>query len=175
MGGGGLYSTARNYLAFEQMLLHGGQFNGARVLRSETVALMFKNHIGNLNAGVMQTANPAVSNNVDFFPGQAQKWGLGFLINTQPGPAGRSTGSLTWAGAANTYFWIDPAKRVAGVILMQLWPFADDQAVKLYGQFESGVYKACKQLDCQTGSFTSKGERQIRSAPPSKRAVPMAP
>jgi CubicO group peptidase (beta-lactamase class C family) len=142
MGGGGLYSTARDYLAFEQMLLHGGRFNGAQVLRSETVALMFENHIGTLNAGVMKTANPAVSNDVDFFPGQDQKWGLSFLINTQQGPAGRSAGSLAWAGAANTYFWIDPAKRVAGAILMQLWPFADTRAVKLYGQFESGVYKA---------------------------------
>jgi CubicO group peptidase (beta-lactamase class C family) len=142
MGGGGLYSSARDYLAFEQMLLHGGRFNGAQVLRSETVGLMSQNQIGTLNAGVMKTANPAVSNDVDFFPGQDQKWGLSFLINTQPGPAGRSAGSLAWAGAANTYFWIDPAKRVAGVILMQLWPFADTRAVKLYGQFESGVYKA---------------------------------
>ena len=142
MGGGGLYSTARDYLAFEQMVLHGGRFNGAQVLRSETVGLMSQNQIGTLNAGVMKTANPAVSNDVDFFPGQDQKWGLSFLINMQPGPAGRSAGSLAWAGAANTYFWIDPAKRVAGVILMQLWPFADTRAVKLYGQFESGVYKA---------------------------------
>jgi methyl acetate hydrolase len=142
MGGGGLYSTARDYLAFEQMLLHGGRFNGAQVLRAETVTLMSQNHIGNLNAGVMKTANPAVSNDVDFFPGQEQKWGLSFLINTQSGPAGRSAGSLAWAGAANTYFWLDPTKRVVGVILMQLWPFADTQAVKLYGQFERGVYKA---------------------------------
>jgi methyl acetate hydrolase len=142
MGGGGLYSTARDYLAFEQMLLHGGRFNGAQVLRSETVALMSQNHIGNLNAGMLKTAMPTASNDVNFFPGMDQKWGLSFLINTQQGPAGRSAGSLAWAGAANTYFWIDPTKRVAGVILMQLRPFADDRAVKLYGQFESGVYKA---------------------------------
>jgi CubicO group peptidase (beta-lactamase class C family) len=142
MGGGGLYSTARDYLAFEQMLLHGGRFNGAQVLRPETVALMSQNHIGDLHAGILKTAMPMASNDVDFFPGMDQKWGLSFLINTQPGPAGRSAGSLAWAGAANTYFWIDPTKRVAGVILMQLRPFADDKAVRLYGQFESGVYKA---------------------------------
>jgi methyl acetate hydrolase len=142
MGGGGLYSTARDYLAFEQMLLQGGRFNGAQVLRSETVALMSQNHIGHLNAGIMKTAMPTASNDVNFFPTMDQKWGLSFLINTQPGPAGRSAGSLAWAGAANTYFWIDPTKRVAGVILMQLRPFADDRAVKPYEQFESGVYKA---------------------------------
>jgi methyl acetate hydrolase len=142
MGGGGLYSTARDYLAFEQMLLHGGRFNGAQVLRSETVALMSQNHIGDLNAGILKTAMPMASNDVNFFPGMDLKWGLSFLINTQQGPTGRSPGSLAWAGAANTYFWIDPTKRVAGVILMQLRPFADNTAVQLHGQFETGVYKA---------------------------------
>ena len=76
------------------------------------------------------------------FPGQDLKWGLSFLINPQQGPAGRSGGSLSWAGLANTYFWIDPSKRVAGVILTQILPFTDAQVLKLYGQFESGVYKA---------------------------------
>jgi CubicO group peptidase (beta-lactamase class C family) len=66
--------------------------------------------------------------------------GLGYMINTQPGPAGRSAGSLTWAGIHNTYYWIDPPKRVAGVILTQLLPFADQRALQLYGQFERGVY-----------------------------------
>jgi methyl acetate hydrolase len=90
----------------------------------------------------MKTAMPAASSDVDFFPGVDQKWGLSFLINTQPGPAGRSAGSLAWAGAVNTYFGIDPVKRVAGVILMQFRPFANDRAVKLHGTFERGVYKA---------------------------------
>ena len=56
-----------------------------------------------------------------------KKWGLSFLINTAKTPEGRSAGSLAWAGLANTYFWIDPARNVAGVILMQLLPFVDEQ------------------------------------------------
>jgi methyl acetate hydrolase len=143
-GGGGLYSTGRDYLAFLQMLLHQGRFDGARLLRSETVALMARNQIGDINAGVMKTEMPEISNDVDFFPGIPCKWGLGFMINTQPGPAGRSAGSLTWAGIYNSYYWIDLQKRVTGVILTQILPFADHPAVRLYGEFESGVYDALK-------------------------------
>jgi methyl acetate hydrolase len=142
MGGGGLYGTARDYLAFVRMLLNGGRHDGTQVLRPETVALMGENHIGALNAGVAKTASPGLSNDVDFFPGMAQKWGISFLINTEQAKAGRSAGSLAWAGLANTYFWVDPKKRVAGVILMQLLPFADEKAVSLYNRFEAGVYAA---------------------------------
>jgi methyl acetate hydrolase len=143
-GGGGLNSSARDYLTFLQMLLHQGQLNGVRLLRPETVALMGQNQIGDINAGIMKTANPQRSNDVDFFPGIPCKWGLGYMINTRPGPNGRSAGSVTWAGIYNTYYWLDPQKRVAGVFLTQILPFADDKAVTLYGEFERGVYDALK-------------------------------
>ena len=147
MGGGGLYGTARDYLAFLQMLMHGGEFNGARILRPETVAQMSINNIGDVNISrvVLKTTAPTATPDVDMgqlFPGQDIKWGLSFLINPQQGPAGRSGGSLSWAGLANTYFWVDPSKRVAGVILTQILPFVDPSVMKLYAQFESGVYKA---------------------------------
>ena len=143
-GGGGLNSTGRDYLVFLQMLLNQGRFNGAQLLRPETVALMGRNQIGDINAGILKTAMPQRSNDVDFFPGIPCKWGLGYMINTQPGPNGRSAGSLTWAGIFNTYYWLDPQKRVAGVILTQILPFADHKAVKLYGEFENAVYDALK-------------------------------
>jgi methyl acetate hydrolase len=147
MGGGGLYGTGRDYLAFLQMLMHGGEFNGARLLRPETVAQMSKNNIGDVNISrvVLKTTAPASTPDVDMgqlFPGQDIKWGLSFLINPQEGPAGRSGGSLSWAGLANTYFWVDPSKHVAGVILTQVLPFVDPRVLSLYGKFESGVYKA---------------------------------
>jgi methyl acetate hydrolase len=143
-GGGGLYSTGRDYLVFLQMLMHQGSFNSVRLLRPETVALMGQNQIGDTNAGVAKTAMPLRSNDFDFFPGIPCKWGLGYMINTQPGPNGRSAGSLTWAGIYNTYYWLDPQKRVAGIILTQLLPFADHQTLKLYGEFEAAVYGALK-------------------------------
>jgi methyl acetate hydrolase len=143
-GGGGLYSTGRDHLVFLQMLMHQGSFNSVRLLRPETVAMMDQNQIGNINAGVAKTAMPLRSNDFDFFPGIPCKWGLGYMINTQPGPSGRSAGSLTWAGIYNTYYWLDPHKPVAGVILTQLLPFAYHQTVKLYGEFEAAVYGTLK-------------------------------
>src|SRR5437660_4932093 len=145
-GGGPLYWTARDYLTFLQMLLHGGSSNGARILRPETVALMNKNHTGDIPAGIMKTESPARSNDVDLFPGAQIRWGLGYMLNMQPGPNGRSAGTVSWGGIFNTYYWIDPAKRVTGLIMTQILPFADPRTLKLYGQFESGVYDALKAM-----------------------------
>ncbi len=139
-GGGGLYSTGRDYLTFLQMLLHQGRFRGVQLLRPKTVALMNQNQIGDIAAGILKTAMPQRSNDVDFFPGNPCRWGLGYMISTKPGPNGRSAGSLTWAGIFNTYYWLDPAKRVAGVFLTQILPFADGLAVGAYGEFEKAVY-----------------------------------
>jgi methyl acetate hydrolase len=143
-GGGGLYSTGRDYLAFLQMLLNGGSWGGTRLLRTDTVALMAKNHIGEIPAGVMKTEVPARSNDVDFFPGAQIRWGLAYMLNTQSGPNGRSAGTVSWGGIFNTYYWLDHSKRVTGLIMTQILPFADPRALKLYGQFERGVYDALK-------------------------------
>ena len=141
-GGGGLLSTGGDYLTFLQMLLHQGRFNGAELLRSETVTQMGQNQIANLQLGMMKTAMPELSNDVDLFPGVRCGHGLASVVNAQQGPNGRSAGTLTWAGLFNTYYWIDPQKHVTGVILTQILPFADHKAVKLYGEFERGVYDA---------------------------------
>src|SRR5438876_1232656 len=64
----------------------------------------------------------------------------GFVIRTEVAPTGRSAGSLCWAGLGNTYFWIDPTRRVAGVILTQILPFADAAVLDMYDQFERAIY-----------------------------------
>jgi len=145
-GGGGLYSTGRDYMAFLQMLLHQGRHNGTQLLQPKTVAMMGQNQIGDINAGILKTEMPQRSNDVDFFPGIPCRWGLGYMINTQPGPAGRSAGSLTWAGIFNTYYWIDPHKRLAAVFLTQILPFADGPAVRAYAEFEKGVYGSLRSV-----------------------------
>jgi len=142
MGGGGLYGTAGDYLTFARMIMQDGSFKGVQVLRPETVALMSQNHIGPIEVGVFKTAMPALSHDIELFPGMSKKWGLSFLINTQPAPTGRSAGSLAWAGLANTFFWIDRAKRVCGVFLSQLLPFYDPAAIDVFGRFETEVYRA---------------------------------
>jgi len=142
MGGGGLNGTAPDYLAFTQMILHGGRFNGAQVLRPETVDQMAQNQIGALEVGPLKTAMPGLSHDVELFPGMSKKWGLSFLINTAQSPTGRSAGSLAWAGLANTYFWIDRRKQVSGVFLSQVLPFFDPTAIDLLTKFETEVYRA---------------------------------
>jgi methyl acetate hydrolase len=148
MGGGGLYGTAADYIKFTQMILNKGRGNGNQLLKPETVALMGQNHIGDLTMGKMTTAIGWATNDVDLYPDIVKKWGLSFLINTAKTPEGRSAGSLAWAGLANTYFWIDPARNVAGVILMQLLPFADGKCLEAFAGFERGVYAG---LDAGSG------------------------
>ncbi len=148
MGGGGLYGTAGDYIKFTQMILNKGKGNGNQLLKPETVALMGQNHIGDLTMTKMISVAPIYSNDVDLYPDQVKKWGLSFLINTAKTAEGRSPGSLAWAGLANTYFWIDPARNVAGVILMQLLPFADKKCLEAFAGFEHGVYAG---LDAGSG------------------------
>jgi CubicO group peptidase (beta-lactamase class C family) len=142
MGGGGLYGTAPDYIAFIRMLLNKGSLDGNRVLKPETVALMAQNHIGDLNVTKLPTAMPPLSNDVELYPEQDKKWGLSFLINTKRTAEGRSAGGLAWAGLANTYFWLDATRNIGGVILMQLLPFADKAALDLFATFERGVYQS---------------------------------
>jgi CubicO group peptidase (beta-lactamase class C family) len=94
---------------------------------------------------VLHSVNRELSNDVDFFPGAAIRWGLGYMLNLEPGPNGRSAGSVSWAGLFNSYYWLDPARRVAGTIMSQILPFADDKALALYRAFERAVYAtACE-------------------------------
>jgi methyl acetate hydrolase len=142
MGGGGLYSTAPDYLAFMRMVLNRGSGNGNRVLKPETVELMSRDHIGNLRVEPMITTNPSRSNDAEFFPGLPKGWSLGFLVNRDKAPTGRSAGSLAWAGLSNCYFWIDAGHNLGGVFLTQILPFADVKALPLFLDFEAAVYRS---------------------------------
>jgi methyl acetate hydrolase len=141
MGGAGLYGTAGDYAVFIQMMLNEGRSReGLQVLKPETVALMGENSIGDLQAGALKSVIPAASYDIDFFPGMDQKWGLSFLINTEDAPAGRSADSLSWAGVINSYYWIDRKKKLGGVLMTQILPFADPIVLKLYDEFERATY-----------------------------------
>jgi CubicO group peptidase (beta-lactamase class C family) len=140
-GGGGLFSTAPDYTRFLRAFLRGGELDGARILKTDTVALMGKNQIGGLEAGSMRTVMPQFSNDFDFFPGSSDRFGLGFLVNSKPVPRGRAAGSLAWAGLFNTYFWLDPTQDLCGVLMTQVLPFYDARVVELLGDFERAVYR----------------------------------
>jgi len=143
MGGGGLYSTAQDYLRFTRMILRGGELDGARVLKPATVAEMSCDSLGGPCVTALTSVHP-YSNDADFYPGMTLKWGLTFLINTEETPEGRSPGSLAWAGLANSYYWIDPVKDVAGVMISQLFPFVDDEAIATFRSFERAVYASLR-------------------------------
>ena len=138
MGGGGLYSTAADYLRFLSAILAGG----GPILSAASVADMAQTEWEGPEVGVLPAANPMLCAGFDPSPGSSKRWGLGFLINPQPGPNGRSAGSLAWAGLGNCYYWADPATGVAGVFLAQHFPFGDPAALEAFGAFERAVYGA---------------------------------
>jgi CubicO group peptidase (beta-lactamase class C family) len=140
MGGGGLYSTAGDYLKFVRMILNRGKADSTQVLKPETVDLMTRNNMGEARVCLLKTAIPPLSNDAEFFPGVAKTWGLSFQINEDKAPTGRPAGGLMWAGLANSYFWIDPTSGIGGVYLTQVLPFADKKSLPLYYEFEKAFY-----------------------------------
>ena len=141
LGGGGLFSTASDYLLFLTALLNGGVgANGGRILKAESMGLLSDNHVGEIQCGVLETAMPHISAAFEPFPGQPKRWSLAMLRTEAAMPGGRGAGSLAWAGLSNCYCWMDPGAGVAGVILMQFLPFADPKALEAFEAFERAVY-----------------------------------
>jgi methyl acetate hydrolase len=140
-GGGGLYSTAPDYVRFMQMFLNKGMApSGVRILQESSVAAMSANQVGGLAAGRLQSTRSENSSDVDFHPGAIDKFTFGFLMNPQAYSKGRSAGTLAWAGIQNTFYWIDPKKSICAVVLMQFYPFCDKEAMGLLREFEQAVY-----------------------------------
>jgi len=138
-GGHFLYSTPRDYLRFQQMLLGCGTLGDVQVLERATVAAAFASQIGALEfPSAIPTAHPELSADVNLGPGL--KWGFGLLLNPVQQPGMRAAGSGSWAGLFNTHFWVDPASGVTGAIYSQTLPFADPPAFQLYADFEQALY-----------------------------------
>jgi methyl acetate hydrolase len=150
-GGGGLYSTASDYLKFDRMLLGGGKLGNKRILRSETVDQMSRNQIGDLMLVELRSFVPQFAKDPSRIPGSLDKFGLGLAINTKPIEGGRSQSSLAWAGIYNTFFWIDPPRKTCAVIMMQILPFSDDAAYSVVEHFERAVYASPAKIAASGG------------------------
>ena len=138
-GGHALYSTPRDYLRFQRMLLGGGTLAGATILSRSSVREAFTNQIGDLwFPAEIRTADPVSS--CDYHAGDGMKWGWGLLLNTAARPAMRSAGSGGWAGMFNTYFWVDPVAKLTGAVYTQFRPFLDPGALRAYAEFERALY-----------------------------------
>jgi len=138
-GGGGLYSTVGEYSRFLRCLLRRGEIDGFRLLSEAALEEVISNQIGSLEALMQRTALAAHSNNFIFMDG-SQKFGFGVMIEMIGKPGMRSPGSYGWAGIFNTYFWVDPARDLAVVLLLQLSPFASKASVELLQAFETAIY-----------------------------------
>src|SRR5216684_6390691 len=113
-GGGGLVSTAADYLRFCQMLLNGGELDGVRILAPETVQLMTTNSLPADIRFAMDWIGPKTG----------ASWGLGFAVRTNPdfSSVPGAVGSFTWSGLWGTYFWIDPVEKLIAVQMIQVPP-----------------------------------------------------
>lgn len=124
-GGGGLVSTARDYMRFSQMMLNGGELDGVRILSPKTVELMTINHLGDIKMG---------------FGGRGIGFGLGFAVALDQGRIGElgSVGEYNWGGAAGTRFWIDPEEQLIGIFMVQSIP----HRTRLGSDFKNLTYQA---------------------------------
>ncbi len=144
MGGAGLYSTIGDYMTFIRMVLNDGAGAEGRVLKAETVAKMASNGLGNLKSGAWTSSNPFFANSGDFFPGLSKSWSYTFQVLDEDAPTGRPAGALSWAGLANTYFWIDRRNGVGGMWGTQILPFQDVGSYPGFVEFETAVYRALR-------------------------------
>lgn len=139
-GGGGLFSTASDYVKFTRALLAGGQLGQRRILKPESVALMGQNQIGELALRPFSSLIPSLATDGAVLPGGLDKFGLGFALNTAPQPQGRGANTMSWVGIFNTFFWIDRDRKVCAVLMTQMLPGLDEGPRTLLEQFDRAVY-----------------------------------
>ena len=130
-GGGGLTSTASDYIRFAQMLLQDGTLGDVRILEAETVQAMRSNRL--------PAAMVPLQLGSYLSPGHGFGLGFAVVVDAESSPEPDNDGVFRWAGAANTYFWIDPAAELIGMVWTQLNPFA---AYDLEREFQTLVYEA---------------------------------
>ena len=140
-GGHGLYSTPNDYIRFQRALLRDGELDGVRILSPDTVDAAFRNQIGDLDfPETIPSFDPNSSCDVTLGPGL--KWGLGLLLNTQEAPGMRRAYSGSWAGLANTHFWVDRTSGVCASLYSNYLPFVPPEGLQLLVDFEAALYSS---------------------------------
>lgn len=135
-GGGGLVSTASDYLQFCRMLLGGGSVDGVRIVGRKTLELMGRNHLPN-GDDLTRWATGTFSETTY----EGYGFGLGFSVNLGPEKTATigSEGELAWGGAASTVFFVDPKEDLACILMTQFMPSG---TFDFRGQMKSLVYPA---------------------------------
>jgi len=140
-GGGGLVSTAADYLRFARMLLQGGELDGVRLLGPKTLALMTANHLP--GGASISTMSPRSMFSEAAYDGVG--FGLGFATTVAPSATliPGSAGDFFWGGAAGTFFWVDPQEDLIGLFLTQVLP---SSAYPVRRQLRTLVYSAITEV-----------------------------
>ncbi|MGM3277777.1 serine hydrolase domain-containing protein [Ralstonia sp. 24A2] len=140
-GGGGLVSTAADYLRFARMLLQGGELDGVRLLGPKTLALMTANHLP--GGASISTMSPRSMFSEAAYDGVG--FGLGFATTVAPSATliPGSSGDFFWGGAAGTFFWVDPQEDLIGLFLTQVLP---SSAYPVRRQLRTLVYSAITEV-----------------------------
>ncbi|HEX4181005.1 MAG TPA: serine hydrolase domain-containing protein [Caulobacteraceae bacterium] len=140
-GGGGLVSTATDYLKFCQMILNGGEAGGTQLLSPKTIQLMGANHLP--GGADLTTLSRSLFSEAAY---AGLGFGLGFSTTIDPAatliPA--TAGDLSWGGAASTFFWIDPKEQLAAILMTQLLP---SSAYPIRRELRTLVYSAFTRSD----------------------------
>ena len=138
-GDGGLLSTAGDYARFVQLILGKGTRGEVRIVQESSVAEMARDQLEGITVVEQPGALPNLS---EAFPLGAGKdgFGLGFQVSVGESVGGRPPGTLSWAGIANTHFWIDTTNEIGVVLLLQQYPFYDERAIELLTTFERTLY-----------------------------------
>ena len=140
MAGAGLYGTAGDYFKFLQMLLNKGTAADGRVLKPETIALIFGNHIGGMSLPPLKTVIPTASADLALDNPPGSRWSLCAHTNLSDMPGRRRAGSQFWGGLAGSYYWVDPASDLLGLVMMSYLPFADLDGLDLFEALERDAY-----------------------------------
>lgn len=139
-GGGGLYSTASDYLRFLRALLRGGELDGARVLSNAMVDAMFTDQLTGLPLPeLVRSALPELCNDIPKLP-FAEGWGCGLQLLLEDIPGMRRAGTGNWAGLMNSYYWIDRTTGVTAALFTQVLPFFDAKILEAALGAELAIY-----------------------------------
>jgi methyl acetate hydrolase len=139
--GHALYSTAPDYMRFVRMYLNKGALDGKRILSEAGLQKLLANQIGNTPITARKTAAPAITADLDLFPGRAKSHSMAFMRFDEDIPGMRSAGSQGWAGVLNTHFWFDPKANLAGLLMTQSLPFIEPRFTSTYEAFERAAYR----------------------------------
>lgn len=139
--GHALYSTAPDYMRFLRMYLNKGALDGKRLLSEAGLQTLLSNQIGSTPITCRKTVAPAITADLDLFPGKRKSHSMAFMRFDEDISGMRSAGSQGWAGVLNTHCWFDPKANVAGLLMTQSLPFIEPRFVSTYETFERAAYR----------------------------------